>query len=135
MSTDPNNPFAAGGVPPVVQPGKTALGMPPEDERTWGLIAHLSFLAGGVDGLPPLGPLVVWMIKKDESPFVGDQAKEALNFQIAVLLVTLVCAVTCVLAPLAIVAAVGGLIYSILAAIEANKGVWYRYPYTMRLVK
>ena len=135
MSTDPNNPFAAGGVPPVVQPGKTDLGMPTEDERTWGLIAHLSFLAGGVVGLPPLGPLVVWMIKKDESPFVGDQAIEALNFQIAVLLVTLVCAVTCVLAPLAIVAAVGGLVYSILAAIEANKGVWYRYPYTMRLVK
>ena len=134
MSTDPNNPFSSGGVPPVVQPGKPDLGIPTEDERTWGLIAHLSFLAGGVVGLPPIGPLVVWLIKRDESSFVGDQAKEALNFQIAVLIVTLVCAATCVLAPLAIVAAVGGLVYSIIAAMEANKGVLYRYPYTFRLI-
>ena len=134
MSTDPNNPFSAGGVPPVVLPGKPDVVAPTEDERTWGLIAHLSFLAGGVVGLPPIGPLVVWLIKRDESSFVGDQAKEALNFQIAVLIVTLVCAATCVLAPLAIVAAVGGLVYSIIAALEANKGVLYRYPYTFRLI-
>jgi uncharacterized Tic20 family protein len=108
--------------------------MPTEDERMWGLIAHLSPLAGGMVGLPFLGPLVVWLIKKDQSPFVGDQAKEALNFQIAVLIAVLVLFVTCIGAILAPVVAIAGLVFSIIGAIEANKGVYYRYPYTLRLI-
>lgn len=135
MSTDANNPFGAGGVPPVAPPEKFDVGMPTEDERTWGLIAHLSFLAGSVVGIPPIGPLVVWMLKKDESAFVGDQAKEALNFQLAVFIVSFLTAATCILIPVTFVVAIGGLVYGIIAAMEANKGVLYRYPYTIRLIK
>ena len=109
--------------------------LPTQDERTWGLVSHLSALIASVIGLPFAGPLVVWLIKKDESPFVADQAKEALNFQLAILIVTLICGLTCVGIVLLPVVWIAGLIYSILAAIEANKGIYYRYPYTIRLIQ
>jgi uncharacterized Tic20 family protein len=109
--------------------------VPTADERTWGLLAHLSPLVAGLVALPFLGPLVVWLIKKDHSPFVEDQAKEALNFQIAVLIAIAVCGLTCVGIVLIPVVGVAGLIYSILAALEANKGVYYRYPYTLLLIQ
>ena len=86
-----------------------------------------------------LGPLVVWLIKKDQSPFVADQAKEALNFQIAItigLVVAMaIAAATCIGIVLVPIVWIGALVFSIIAAIEANKGVYYRYPYTLRLIK
>lgn len=106
-----------------------------QDERTWGMLAHLSALVAGLIGLSFLGPLVVWMIKKEESVFVGDQAKEALNFQLAVLIAALVCAATCIGLILLPVIGIGALIYTIIAGIEANKGIYYRYPYSIRLIK
>jgi uncharacterized Tic20 family protein len=117
MSTSP--------IPPVNKPQY----VPNQDERTWALIAHISPIVVAF-----IGPLVIWLIKKDESPFVGDQAKEALNFQLAVLIAVLVCTATCVGVVLAPVVGVAGLVYSIIAAIESNKGVYYRYPYTIRLI-
>lgn len=131
MSLDPHNPFPPGGSPPdkTYQAPPSDGAMPTDDERTWALIAHLSGLVAGF-----IGPLVVWLIKKDQSAFLDDQGKEALNFQIALTIAAAVCAVTCVGAVLIPVVAVGALIYSILAGIEANKGVRYRYPYTIRLI-
>ena len=112
--------------PPVpAEPGMTIT----EDDKTWALLAHLSILVVSV-----IGPLVIWLIKKDNAPFVEDQAKEALNFQLSVLLVVLVSGATCVLSPLAVVAAVGGTVYAIIAAVEAYKGTLYRYPYTFRMI-
>jgi len=108
---------------------------PTQDDKTWGLIAHLSALIAGLIALPVLGPLVVWLIKKDQSPFVGDQAKEALNFQIAVLIAALVCGVTCIGLILVPIIGVAALVFAILGGVEANKGVYYRYPYTLRLIK
>jgi hypothetical protein len=123
---------------PVPPPEKPPY-VPTEDERMWGLIAHLSgLIASLLGGLSFLGPLIVWLIKKDQSPFVGDQAKEALNFQIAVfiaLLVSGVLTLACVGFILLPVVIIGSLIYSIIGALEANKGVYYRYPYTIRLIQ
>lgn len=117
------------GFPPVSPSDSTP------DERTWAMLAHLSsVIAYLLGGLTFLGPLIVWLIKKDQSAFVADQAKEALNFQIAVLLASLVCGLTCVLAILIPVILVGNIVYSIMGAMEANKGVCYRYPYTLRLI-
>jgi uncharacterized Tic20 family protein len=127
MSIDPKN---VNIQPPPDKPPY----VPTQDERTWALLAHLSGLIAGVVGLPFLGPLIVWLVKKDESPFVGDQAKEALNFQIAVLIAVVVCLITCVGAILAPVIGIAGLVFSIIGALEANKGVYYRYPYTIRLI-
>ena len=112
--------------------------VPTEDERLWGLIAHLSFLGGSIIGFPFVGPLVVWLIKKEQSPFVADQAKEALNFQLAVFLALVVASLlilVCVGAILLPVVGIGALVYSIIGAVEANKGVYYRYPYTIRFIQ
>jgi uncharacterized Tic20 family protein len=108
------------------------------DERTWALAAHLSFLltyAGVGLGLSWIAPLVIWLVKKEESSFIEDQAKEALNFQLSVWIVCVVCGVTCILAPLALVVVIGATVYCVIAAMEANKGQLYRYPYTFRLIK
>ncbi len=97
------------------------------DERLWATLAHLAIVAVAING-----PLVIWLVKKEESTFVADQAKEALNFQITVLIVAIVLIVTFI-GPMII--GICGIVYGILAGMEANKGVYYRYPYTLRLVK
>ena len=112
--------------------------VPTEDERTWALLAHLSgLIAMLLGGLCFLGPLIVWLVKKDQSPFVADQAKEALNFQIAVFIALLISAVStlaCIGFILLPIVMIGGIVYAVIGGMEANKGVYYRYPYTFRLI-
>lgn len=114
-------------------------------ERQWGMAAHLSAFAGFFMPFGNiLGPLVVWLIKKDEMAFVNDQGKEALNFNI---LAGIVAAALVILTvgtfgigalltlPLGIALGIVWLIFTIMAAIKANEGVSYRYPINLRLVK
>lgn len=109
--------------------------VPGQEDRTWGMLAHLSsVLAIALGGMSFLGPLIIWLIKKDQSAFVADQGKEALNFQIAILLASLICGVTVILLILIPVIFVANVVFSVIAAMEANKGVYYRYPYTIRLI-
>jgi uncharacterized Tic20 family protein len=103
---------------------------PTADDKTWAMLAHISPIVG----LGFIGPLIVWLIYKDKSPFVADQAKEALNFSLAVLIAVLVLCATCIGIIVAPVVSIGALVYGIIAAMEANKGVWYRYPYTFRMI-
>lgn len=109
------------------------------DERQWGMIAHLSALAGFIIPFGNIaGPLIVWMIKKDAMPFVDDQGKESLNFQITVTIAAIVAAVLIVfLIGFLLLPAVGlaALVFTIIAGIKANEGVAYRYPFTLRLIK
>ncbi len=107
--------------------GKGGMPMPTNDERMWAMFAHLSPLVLGV-----FGPLIIWLVKKDESQFVGENAKEALNFSLSVLIASLVLMITCV-GPFVVL--VGAIVFQILAGIEANKGVYYRYPYTFRMIQ
>jgi uncharacterized Tic20 family protein len=122
------------GQPPLEPPQV----LPSPDERTWATFAHLSGLvAAWLGGFAFLGPLIIWLIKKDQSPFVADQAKEALNFQIAVAIALWISAAliwVCVGFVLLPVVYLGSIIFSIIAAMEANKGNYYRYPYTLRLI-
>ncbi|MCC6596830.1 MAG: DUF4870 domain-containing protein [Rhodanobacteraceae bacterium] len=119
---------------------------PSGDERTWALMGHLSaftaFVTGGLGSM--LGPLVVWLIKRDTMPFVADQAKEALNFNITVFIIGCVLVLFSIVTfgiglllawPLGIALFIGWVVLTILAAIKANEGVAYRYPWTLRLVK
>ena len=113
---------------------------PNKDERTWAMIAHLSAFATFV--LPSfgqiVGPLVVWLVKRDGSAFVADQAKEALNFQITATLAFVVAGVLVFLLvgiPLLIVLGLGWLVLTVVAGVRANEGVRYRYPFTVRFVK
>src|SRR5213082_4036212 len=86
--------------------------LPTPEERSWGMLAHLSsVIAILLGGMSFLGPLIVWIVKKDQSPFVADQGKEALNFQIAVLLAALICSVTCILLILVPVIVVANIVF------------------------
>lgn len=124
--------------PPAPSSGPDPAGTPGADERQWALFAHLSALAGFLIPFGNiLGPLIVWQIKKNEMPFVDDQGKEALNFQITVLIAVVVCLVLSVLLIgllLLPVVAVADLVLTIVAAIKANQGETYRYPFTLRLI-
>lgn len=112
-----------------------------KDEKMWGMLCHLAALSGiltcGV-GLV-VGPLVVWLMKREKMPFVDDQGKEALNFQITAFVVWVVCLLPsifiCLLRPLPMAIGIADLVLTIMAAIKANDGVAYRYPFAIRLIK
>jgi len=113
---------------------------PTENERTWGMLAHLSALAGVVVWLLGcvLGPLVVYLSRRDQSEFVAEHAREALNFNITVALAALVCMALMVVFIgfiLGTALFVGWLVLTLIAAIRASEGERYRYPLSLRLVK
>ena len=123
----------------IAEPVTEPTGLPTQDERTWGMVAHLAALAFFI--LPfgnILGPLVVWLAKRDHSAFVALHAKEALNFNITFLIGALVCGVLLVFSIGILFGAVlfvFWLVMTIIAALKANEGVAYRYPFTVRFVK
>lgn len=109
------------------------------DERTYALFTHLTLLALHFIPVPVIGPLIMWQIKKDQSPFLDDHGKEAVNFQISLVIyaigAAILGAITCTVgwvlfAPIYIL----GLVGMVLAAIAANRGQYYRYPACLRLV-
>jgi len=109
------------------------------DERMWGMLCHLSTFAGYLVPFGNiLGPLIIWLVKKDEYAFVDDQGKEALNFQISITIYSLVSGVL-ILAligiPLLIAVIIFSVVMTVIAAIKANGGEYYRYPLTIRFVK
>lgn len=125
-------------------------GAPSQEERQWAMFAHLSALLGGLLTSAVgawgffLGPLVIWLMKKDSMPFVADQAKEALNFNITVsaifVLLLFLSFLTLgigflVTAPIMMIVGLAALVLVIMAAIKANEGVAYRYPFAVRLIK
>ncbi|WP_179950961.1 DUF4870 domain-containing protein [Xylanimonas oleitrophica] len=120
-------------------PGPSALS--PSEERTWALLAHLGPLivalaTGGILGF--LVPLVIWLMYRDRSPFVGEHAKESLNFQITILIAAAVAWVSVflligfVLVPAVAIFAV---VVGIIASVTANKHQPYRYPLNIRFIK
>lgn len=141
-ASDPN-----GTVPPTTESAST----PSADERQWAMFAHLSALLGGLltsgwagsIGLF-IGPLVIWLMKKDTMPFVNDQGKEALNFAITVSLVCVVLLMLTIMSfgigalltiPLFMIVGIAALVFIIIAAVKAHEGTAYRYPISLRLVK
>ena len=115
---------------------------PSNDERNLAMIAHLSGCAGvlGAGFLGFIGPLVIYLIKKDSSPYVEFQAKEALNFQITIFLLSIAAWILTLLscstlflvvfAPMVLQIALG-----ILAALAVRNGKNYRYPINFRLLQ
>lgn len=113
--------------------------VPNKDERLWGMLCHLLAFSGYI--IPfgnVLAPLIIWMIKKDEMPFVNDQGKESLNFQLTMLIAVIVSAILIfvVIGFLLLgVLVIYQIVVVIMASIKANEGVRYRYPYTIRFIK
>ncbi|MFH1600145.1 MAG: DUF4870 domain-containing protein [Pseudomonadota bacterium] len=106
----------------------------PQEDRTIALITHLSGIIASF-----IVPLIIWLINKDkpEKSWITEQAKEALNFQITIVLAWIVAIVLSFVAIgflLYPVIWIGNLIFCILAGVAANKGENYRYPVTLRLV-
>ncbi len=116
------------------------------DERQWAMFGHLSsltgILTGGIGNI--VGPLIVWQMKKDTMPFAADQAKEALNFNITLLIVSIALVLLSIVTlgfglilavPIGTVVGIAWLVLTIMAGLKANEGVTYRYPLTLRLIK
>jgi uncharacterized Tic20 family protein len=114
--------------------------LPSEEARKWAMICHLVALVGllgnGIGFV--IGPLVVWLLKKDEDPFIDEQGKESVNFQITMMIAALISVglmliligfllITIVLAMM--------VIFPIIGAMKANAGEHYRYPLTIRFIK
>ena len=139
--SEPTPPFTPplSALPPPAGPSGT-------EERTWAMAAHLTALSAllGVPFGHALGPLIIWLIKKDTMPFVADQGKEALNFQLTQTIVLLGCAalifLTCGIGaiigvPLAIADSIFLLVMAVIGGLNANNGVSYRYPVCWRMIK
>ena len=109
-----------------------------EDDRLWGMLAHLSAFSMYLTGIGLfLGPLIVYLAKKEKSPFVADQAKEALNFSISYLIYHIVAFFLWIVFIGIIISwslVVFHVVFMIVAGIKAKDGVVYRYPLTLRFL-
>jgi uncharacterized Tic20 family protein len=113
-------------------------GLAKQEERSLGLACHLLAFVGMVFPFGNiLGPLVIWLVKKDDSAFVDDQGKEALNFNITISIAGFVAfLLTFVVIGAFLLPIIGifWLVMTIVAAVKANGGEYYRYPLTLRLL-
>lgn len=108
------------------------------DEKLWGMLAHLLTLLGYIVTLGQyIAPLVIYLVYKDRSRFVAFHALQALFFQLLALAVVIALMLFSVITlglgvllavPLAIALAIAVLVYTIIAAIQANNGIWYELP-------
>ena len=139
-------PIPPSGQPPTPPPGSRPLDYsttgssmaytgpePSKDDKTMAMLAHLLGIFTWF-----VGPLVIWLIKKDQSPFVDDQGKESLNFQITMGIGWVVGGITsffCIGFVIIIAVLICTAIFCIMGALKANNGIAYRYPFNIRLVK
>ncbi|MFC1547820.1 DUF4870 domain-containing protein [Candidatus Neomarinimicrobiota bacterium] len=114
--------------------------VPSKDARKWAMFCHLSALVGLMgNGLGFLvGPLVVWVLKKGDDPFIDDQGKEAVNFQITMFIALIVSGILVLVVigfVLLIVVGIMMIVFPIMGAIKANEGESYRYPFSIRFIQ
>lgn len=111
------------------------------NEKQWVLLSHLSAFGGFIFPLGNiLGPLLIWLLKKEKSSAVEAHAREALNFQISISIsiyilissVLIIVGIGLVLVPILVVVQV---VLIILAALAADRGEFYTYPITIRFIK
>ena len=126
--------------PPPLPLGAPARATNLVNVRTWSAFCHASALLGVFMHFPGhlLAPLIVWLLKRDESLEIDAHGKEALNFQISMLIYNAIAAVFCIvligflLLPLLWIL---NAVFVIIAAIKASDGELYRYPMTIRFIQ
>lgn len=126
QSPDPNSPPQPAASAPAAAP------LTPEQDIQWGSFAQL----GGVLGFLP--SLIIWLVFKDRGAFTNTEAKEALNFQITLIFGYLISAILLVVFIGAILwwaVWIVGVVFSIIAFLQAKDGKHYRYPFAIRLIK
>lgn len=104
-----------------------------QDEKTLGIVMHVLCLVG----FPILGPLVIWLIKKDSSRYLDLQGRELLNFQISYFVYALIAFVLCFIfigIPLLVIIGVASIVLTIIGIVKAAEGSVYRFPLTIRLL-
>ncbi|MCK6210165.1 DUF4870 domain-containing protein [Georgenia sp. EYE_87] len=103
------------------------------DQRLWSTLTHLSGLVFLL-----IGPLVIWLVLRERGAFVEDQTKEALNFNITLVIlgvvITIISVITLGIGAILYLYYIAAVVFMILAAVAANRGERYRYPLTIRLV-
>jgi len=127
--TDPNTQSSDPNVPPAPA---AAAPLTPEQDIQWGSFAHL----GGILGFLP--SLIIWLVFKDRGAFTDTEAKEALNFQITLIFGYVISAILVVVligAFLMWAVWIVGVVFSIIAFLQAKDGKHYRYPFAIRLIK
>ena len=111
----------------------------PREARQWAMICHIVALTGLISGVGfVLGPLFVWLLKKEDDPFIDEQGKESVNFQITMCFAALIFGILTIVLigiPLLILVGILMVVFPIIAAIKANDGEHYRYPLSIRLIK
>ena len=115
---------------PYLGTGSDPLNPPSSDEKTMALLSHVLTFAFGF-----LAPLVIYLIKKDESSFITYHAKESLNFQITIFIIVIILVITVVGILLLWLVGIIALVLVIMATIKASEGKLYKYPFNMRLIK
>jgi len=104
--------------------------VPTSDEKTFAILLHILTLVA-----PILAPLIIYVLKKEESRFVSFHAKESLNFQITVIIVVIGLFITIIGAFIAWMVGIAALLFVVIATIKASEGKLYRYPFNLRLIK
>lgn len=118
----------------------------PSNVRTFCMLVHLSALAALIVPFGNIiGPLVLWLLKRDQSPEIDEHGKESLNFQIsmsiyiaalsAVAFILMFVLIGFLLVPVIAILFIIDIVFVIIASIKANDGQMYRYPMTIRFVK
>ena len=109
------------------------------DVRTWNVLCHASALLGlflhFLGHL--LGPLIVWLVKRGDSPEIDAHGKESLNFQLSMLIYDAIAAILCIILigiPILIALWIMNTVFVIIASIRASEGKFYRYPITIRFL-
>ncbi|WP_267900336.1 DUF4870 domain-containing protein [Kribbella turkmenica] len=114
------------------------------EERTWGMVAHVGVLVAAWFAMGFLCPLVIWLVYRYRSDFVRRHALESLNFQLSLLIYTVVAVVlilitfglgVLIVIPLVLIGAVAALVVIVMATMAASSGREYRYPLTIRLIR
>jgi uncharacterized Tic20 family protein len=104
--------------------------LPTSDEKTLAILSHILTVVA-----PILAPLIIYLLKKDESRYVAHHARESLNFQITVIIVVIGLLITVIGIILVWLVAIAAFVLVVIATIRASEGVLYRYPFSLRLIK
>lgn len=117
-----SNPYLGTSTEPVISPTS--------DDKTMALLSHILTIVAGF-----LAPLIIYLIKKDQSAFVTHHAKESLNFQITVFIIAIALIITVIGIFLVWIVAIISFVFVIIATIRASEGKLYKYPFSFRIVK
>lgn len=109
------------------------------DARKWAMFCHLAGLAWMTWLLPLIGGvvavLIIWQVKKDDHPFIDENGRRAINFQLSMLIYTVALAITVIGIFLLPLVAILDIVFTIVAAIRAGDGKYYKYPLTIEFIK